>query len=113
MRFIVQHHDALSAQQVLADTLDYQAFRFEGDDRAITSAQDALYQLRRLHRLARFERVIIGYDDACPLQPVAQIQWDDTVEDVGIVWVRRQQNAQPVANGDAGGDDQETISKAG
>jgi hypothetical protein len=70
MRFIVQHFDALSTQQVLADTLDYQASGFEGDDRAVTSAQDALYQLRRLHRLARFERVMIGDDDACPLQPV-------------------------------------------
>jgi hypothetical protein len=47
---------------------------FERDDPAVTPAQDAVYQLRRRHRLARFKRVKIGDDDAPPLQPVPQIQ---------------------------------------
>jgi hypothetical protein len=113
MRLIVQRQDASGAQQFLADPLDHHALGFQRGNWAVSTADHLLGEFRRLHRLPLAEGVVVGDDDPGALQPIPEFQRNDIVQDVGVVRVGRQQNAQPVADGDTGGDDQEAVGEAG
>ena len=71
--------------------------------------QDALGQPARVALLAELEGVEVGDDDLRRAQVAAVLGRDDVELLVVVVRVGRQQHAEPVADGDAGGDDEEGV----
>ena len=63
--------------------------------------------------LAELEGVEVGDEDLGLAELVVQVAGHDVALAVVVVRVVRQQDAEPVADGDAGGDDQERVGEAG
>ena len=107
MGFIVQHDDVLEARQFRHDAFQHVAFGFGGVELAVPAFQQRAADPGHVHFLAAFEGVVVGDDDfgaAEVGQHVGRHQLAGAVIAVGVVGF---QNAQPVLDGDAGGDDQE------
>ena len=75
-------------------------------------AEDLLGQLADGDLLAEQERVEVGDDDLGARQLLAVKFRHDVELAVVVLWIVGQQDAQAIADGDAGRDDQEGIGKA-
>ena len=111
---VVDDDDVPLVAQAAADAADHLAFGFgEGRVAAALAAQDVLGELAGLDLLAAQEGVEVGDDDLGLAQLVHQVGGHDVHCAVVVARVAGQQHPQPVADRDAGRDDQEGVGEAG
>ncbi len=109
---VVQNDDVLAAHQVgSADAGDHLAFRLCEGLLAVPPAEDLTVEFRDLLFLPEHEGVIVGDDDPRLADAIDQIGRDEVQRLVDVLGVGRDQDTQPVADGDAGRDDQEGVGK--
>ena len=108
VRLVVDDHDLAVLAQVVADAVHHLVGRL-GERAGRVGGQHPLGQPARVALLAELEGVEVGDDDLRRAQVAAVLGRDDVEFPVVVVRVGRQQDAEPVADGDAGGDDEEGV----
>ena len=107
VRLVVEHDDVLEAHQAGHDPLEHLAFGFQRVQFRPAALEQGAGSFREVDPLAQLEGVIVGQHDLGPVDVGEHVAGDQLAALVVAVRVIGHQHAQPVANGDAGGDDQE------
>ena len=111
MRLVVDDDDVLQRHQLAAGALQHRTLGFDGDGGLAPALQQSAADLGHLHDLALAERVIVGDDDLRLGDVYDEIGRDKFAGSVIALRVLGPQDAQAVADGDAGGDDQEALAE--
>ena len=114
VRLVVQDQDVLHPHQLRHHPPEHLPFAFEGPDPGPRTPpfQQRPTALRQRHRLAPPEGVVVGDDDPGPPEVAEHVRRDQLAAAVVAVRVVRLQHPQPVADGQAGGDDEEPAPEA-
>ena len=108
MGLVVQHQDVLEAHELGHHPPQHLALGFPGVGRGATALEERPASLRDLDALPAPEDVVVGDDDLRPVQVGQQVVRHEVAAAVVAVRVVRLQHPQPVPDGEAGGDDQES-----
>jgi hypothetical protein len=108
VRLVVDDHDRAVLAQVVTDAVDHLVGRFRERAGGVRG-QHPPGQAARGALLAEPEGVEVGDDDPRRPQVSSVLHGNDGEGLVVVVGVGRQQHAQPVADGHAGGDDEEGV----
>ena len=107
MRFVVEHDDLLHAHQVRHDPLKHLPLGLLRGQLLAPALKKRATALRKIKRLSELEGVVIRDDDLGTIEIAEHLVWHKLPALVVTVWVVRMQDAQPIANGDAGSNDEE------
>src|SRR5579871_943594 len=113
MGFVVKDQDVLDAHEAGHDALDHLAFGFEGTERLAAALQQVASTFGDLQALAEFEGVVVGDDDLGVVQVGKQVAGHEFAAGVVAVGVIGLEDAEAVADGESGGDDQEAAGETG
>ncbi len=112
MGFVVEDDDVFLGTQLAADAAHHLVGSF-GERARLPISENRLRDLSGGNSRAQLEGVVVGDDDFCLSEIVIQLGRYNVALAVVVVRVVRQQHAQPVADGNAGRDDQEGVGEAG
>jgi hypothetical protein len=112
MGFVVDDEDVLLVAEVAADTANHLIGGL-GKGIRVAAGEDRLGELRRLNLLAQAECVEVRDQNLGLAEPFEEMAGQDIPLAVVVVRVVRQKHAQPVADRDAGSDDEEGVGELG
>ncbi len=105
--FVVDRHYVLHAHEVGHHPLQHLAFGLKGVQFLAPALEQRTSAFGEIQPLAQLEGVVVGDDDLGPVQVGQHVVRDQLATVVVAVRVVRLEHAQPVADGDAGRNDQE------
>ena len=113
VRLVVDDHEVLDAHQLRHHALKHLSLGLDGLHRLAAPPFDRRTRATgHTDRLAELEGVVVGDHDLGAVQIGQQVRWDELatlVVGIGVVWL---QHTQPVADRDAGCDDEEPTGEA-
>ena len=109
---VVQHQDVLHAHEFGHHPPQHPAFGLPGVGRGATALEERPAALRDLEALPAPEGVVVGDDDLRPVEVGQQVVRHEVAAAVVAVRVVRLEHPQPILDGEAGGDDQESPREA-
>lgn len=110
MSFIINDNDILFVAQFSADAAYHFVWRF-GERIGLAALQQALRESARGDSLSWFESMKIGDDDFGAIQVGLKFQRHNVELAIVVVGVVGQQHPQPIADGNAGRDDQKGVTE--
>ena len=112
MGFVVEDDDVLLVAQFAADAADHLIGRF-GERTRLPVGENRLGELAGGDCFAQLEGVVVRDEDFGLPELVLKLGRHDVALAIVVLRVVGQQHAEPVADGDAGRDDQECVGEAG
>jgi hypothetical protein len=108
MRLVIHHIDAVVVQKLATGSHQHFRIGFGGIQRlGRVALKEAARHLGQGQGLAMLKRMVVGDHDFCAADLGKHFRRHDLAGLVVIFRLARQQHAKPIADGDAGGDDQE------
>ena len=112
MRLVVKHHDVFQPHQAGHHALQHLPFRFQRIKRLAVPLKERSTTFRQFHTLTKHEGVVVGNDDFCAIDVAQHIARNELPALVIAVRVVGLKHTQPIANGQAGRNDQEPSRKS-
>ena len=108
---VIQRHYVLDAHEFRHDPLEHLSFGFQGIQGLSGPLQQRAPSTGNFEAFAGSQGMVVGDDDLGPVEVFQHIggdQFPAGVVAVGVIWL---EHPQPVFDGEAGGDHQETASE--